>query len=217
MKINDHEIKGIIFDLDGTILDSCSIWADIDRDFFEKRGMEKPDDYSDAIGHIGLERAAVYTIKRFHLNETKEEILNEWKQGALDYYKNRVNLKPHVKEFLQYLKANNIPFCVATANDEDCYKSALVHHGIYEDFEFILEASKYQSGKDDPTIYIDAANKLGVSINECCVFEDLSLPIKTAKKAGFFCVAVKDNHAKDEEIKKRVADIYIEDFAELIK
>ena len=90
-----EKIKGIIFDLDGTILDSCSIWGDVDKEFFNKRGLEVPDDYGEAIGHIGLDKAADYTIERFNLKEKKEDIIKEWKSGVLDHYAHNVKLKPH--------------------------------------------------------------------------------------------------------------------------
>ena len=216
MVLLGKNIKGIIFDLDGTLLDSCSIWVDIDRAFFKKRGLELPSDYGEAIGHIGLDKAADYTIERFHLNEKKEDIINEWKSGVLDYYRHHVKLKPHAYEFIKMLKKEGIKFCGATANDEDCYKSALVNNGIYDDFSFILEVSSLKSSKDKPDVYYEALKRLGIEISECAIFEDLLTPIKTAKKAGFFTVAVYEESSKDEEEKKKTADIYIKDYNEIM-
>ncbi|MBO4667128.1 MAG: HAD family phosphatase [Bacilli bacterium] len=210
-----ENIKGIIFDLDGTVLDSCSIWADVDKDFFEKRGLELPSDYGDAIGHIGLDKAADYTIERFNLKEKKEDIIKEWKSGVLEHYKNVVKLKPHAYEFIKSLKKRGIKFCAATANDEDCYKSALINNGIYDDFLFILEVGSIKKGKDSPDVYLECAKRMEVEVDSCAVFEDLLTPIKTAKKAGFLTVAVYEKSCKDEEEKKKEADIYIKDFNEL--
>ena len=72
MKINDKEIDGIIFDLDGTLFDSCSMWHQIDIDFFKKRGMIIPNDYAEAIAHLGLKKAASYTKCRFNFPEQVE-------------------------------------------------------------------------------------------------------------------------------------------------
>ena len=210
-----ENIKGIIFDLDGTILDSCSIWGDVDEEFFKKRGLEVPADYGEAIGHIGLDKAADYTISRFNLNEKKEDIIKEWKSGVLEHYAHSVKLKPHAYEFIKSLKERGIKCCAATANDEDCYKSALINNGILDDFDFILEVGSFKSGKDKPDVYLEGAKRLGVKISECAVFEDLLTPIKTAKKAGFLTVAVYEATSKDEEEKKKIADIYIKDYNEL--
>ena len=210
-----EKIKGIIFDLDGTILDSCSIWGDVDKEFFNKRGLEVPDDYGEAIGHIGLDKAADYTIERFNLKEKKEDINKEWKSGVLDHYAHNVKLKPHAYEFIKSLKKRGIKCCAATANDEDCYKSALINNGIIDDFDFVLEVGSFKSGKDKPDVYFEGARRLGIKVSECAVFEDLLTPIKTAKKAGFLTVGVYEETSKDEEEKKKIADIYIKDYNEL--
>lgn len=216
MKIENKEIKGIIFDIDGTLIDSCGIWGEVDIRFFSKRNMEMPKDYQEAIGHIGLDKAADYTIGRFNLNEKKEDIIKEWKDGVLDLYANEVVLKPHVKEFLMLLKEYNIPFCAATANDEDCYKKCLERNGIFDLFDFILEVNHFKDGKDKPTIYIEAAKKLGVQINQCAVFEDLLMALNTARNAGFITCAVYEETSKEENGKKQLADFYIKDYQEII-
>ena len=216
MKIGNKEIKGIIFDIDGTLIDSCSIWGEVDIRFFSKRNMEMPKDYQEAIGHIGLDKAAEYTIKRFNLNEKKEDIIKEWKNGVLELYANEVVLKPHVKEFLMLLKEHNIPFCAATANDEDCYKKCLERNGIFDLFDFILEVNHFKDGKDKPTIYIEAAKKLGVDISNCMVFEDLLMALNTASKAGFITCAVYEQTCKEEKEKLEIANFYIKDYQELI-
>ena len=215
MYIKNKKFSGVIFDIDGTLLDSCSIWHDVDVDFFKKRGLELPDDYAMAIGHIGLDKAAIYTIERFKLNEKKEDIIKEWKDGVLSYYKYKVKTKPHVKEFLMFLKENNIPICAATANDEDCYKSALINNGIYNLFDFILEVNHFPYGKDKPDIYIHASKMLKCEINETLVFEDLLMPINTINNAGFISCAVFDESCNDEEEKKKKAYLYIKDYNEL--
>ena len=216
MKIENKEIKGIIFDIDGTLIDSCSIWGEVDIRFFSKRNMEMPKDYQEAIGHIGLDKAAEYTIKRFNLYEKKEVIIKEWKNGVLELYANEVVINPHVKEFLMLLKEHNIPFCAATANDEDCYKKCLERNGIYDLFDFILEVNHFKDGKDKPTIYIEAAKKLGVDISNCMVFEDLLMALNTASNAGFITCAVYEQTCKEEKEKLEIANFYIKDYQELI-
>lgn len=215
MIIKNRKFDGVIFDIDGTLLESTSIWHDVDVDFFKKRGMELPSDYAMAIGHLGLDKAADYTINRFNLNEKKEDIINEWKDGVLEYYKHKVKSKPHVKEFLCFLKENGIPFCAATANDEDCYRSSLERTGIYDLFDFILEVNNFPYGKERPDIYIHACERLKIKIENTLVFEDLLMPIRTLNKAGFISVGVYDKSCPDIDKVKLESFVFINDYNEL--
>lgn len=216
MIINNKEIKGVIFDLDGTLLDSLDVWTRVDEVFFNKRGLTLTKDYQDAIGHNGLDNAAEYTIKRYNLKESKESIIKEWKDGVLKAYKEEVFLKPNAKEFLLKLKNENIPFCVATANDEDCYKSALINNGVYELFDFILDVNQFKKGKDNPDIYLEAARRLNINIEDCAVVEDIIMAVRTANKVGFFTIGVYDKSSSETKELKEECDKFIMDFKELL-
>lgn len=216
MIINNKEIKGIIFDLDGTLLDSLDVWTKVDEKFFAKRGLILTKDYQDAIGHIGLDKAADYTIERYELNESKADIIKEWKEGVLKAYKEEVFLKPNVREFLLKLKSENIPFCIATANDEDCYKNALINNHVYEMFDFILNVNQFKKGKDSPDIFISALAKLDIPVENCAVFEDNLMAVRTANKVGFVTVGVYDISSSETDDLIKECDKFIYDFKELL-
>ncbi|MDY5853028.1 MAG: HAD family phosphatase [Bacilli bacterium] len=216
MLIKNHEIKGVIFDLDGTLVDSCTVWAEVDRDFFKKRNMDVPSDYSKAIAHMGLDKAAIYTKERFNLPESTDEILEEWKNLSVHRYEQDVELKSHAKEFIQYLYKNGIKLAVATANEPNCYEPCLKRHGIYEYFSFVENVRKFPNGKKTPDIYLDVANKLSLKPEECLVIEDIVVALKSAKSASFKTVAIYEKTCNEENLKKEISDIYIKDFIELI-
>lgn len=217
MKIKEYEIKGIIFDLDGTLFDSCGLWHQIDVDFFKKRGMELPNDYAKSIAHLGLTKAATYTKTRFNLPESEAEIISEWNAAAINMYTNHVNLKPYVKEYLDYLRQKGIKLAIATANSADYYMPCLIRNGIEHYFDTIWDVSKFKGSKESPEIYIKAANELGVKAYECAVFEDIPTALKTAKNAGFVTVAVDDESEQDLILeKKQNSHIFIRSFNELL-
>lgn len=218
MKINDKEIDGIIFDLDGTLFDSCSMWHQIDIDFFKKRGMIIPNDYAEAIAHLGLKKAASYTKCCFNFPETVEEIIKEWNDAAIYQYTNNVVLKPYAYEYLEYLKKNGVKLGIATANSSEYYMPCLKKNKIDHFFDYICDVSGFKGSKESPDIYLFTASKLGVSIEKCAVFEDIVQAIKTAHNAGFYTVAVDDETQKSYiEAKKQNSDLFIKSYKELLE
>lgn len=212
-----RKIKGAIFDLDGTILDSMHIWPQIDEDFLGRRGIPLPDDYIKEISTMGFHEIAIYTKERFSLSETLDEIKNEWNEMSIMAYATAIGLKAGAKEFLKLLKENGVKIAVATASNELLFMPALENNGILEYFDAFTTLAEVKNGKGSSDIYFKAAEKIGVSASECVVFEDLYDGLKAARKDGFFTVGVKENFAvvSEEEIKKE-SDIFISDFFELM-
>ena len=85
------DFKGAIFDLDGTIIDSMNVWEKIDIEFFEKRNIDMPNDYMEKVNIMSFEEAAKYTIERFNLKESKEDLIKEWNEMAIYEYSNNIN------------------------------------------------------------------------------------------------------------------------------
>ena len=123
-------IKGIIFDLDGTLLDSMDLWVRIDKEFLEKRGLEYTQDYSKAITALEIKETAIYTINRYNLKESVSEVICEWKEMAINEYKNNINLKEGVIQFLKYLKEKGIKMAIATSSSKDFFIPCLERHNI---------------------------------------------------------------------------------------
>lgn len=211
-----ERIKGAIFDLDGTLFDSLWVWEEIDKRFLSVRGLEVPPDYSKAIGAMGFKETAEYTIRRFGLNETPDRLMNEWMDMARDIYAEEIKLKPQAEEFLLALKNRGIKLAIATSSSADLYVPALKNNGIYDLFSAITDTSETR-GKDHPDIYFAAAKKMGLKANECVVFEDLPVALKSAHGGGFTTVAISDKHniSEVEEIKKFAA-YYAQGFSDLI-
>ena len=94
-------IEGAVFDLDGTLLDSSWVWEKVDEKFLGDRGFQVPDDYVDEISPLGAERAAVYTIERFGLNEDKDDIVREWMKWQKRNMQQRLYASLMRKNFLK--------------------------------------------------------------------------------------------------------------------
>ena len=206
-----------LFDMDGTILDSMGVWADVDRAFFESRGMEVPEDYAHSISGLSFRQTAVYTKERFGLPESVDEILDEWNKMCEKEYVNHVLLKADAKEYLVKLKAQGVKLAVATALPERLYRPALERNGVYHLFDAFASTDEAGERKSTGKVYLLAAERLSVKPSDCCVFEDITDGIIGAKKAGMKAVLVKDK-ANEKSIKEsmHIADAYLEAYREWI-
>ena len=207
-----------IFDLDGTLLDSMGIWEKIDEDFLGKRGIPVPTDYAKAIASLSFRETAKYTIERFHLAETEDELLEEWSRMAADEYALRVPLKPHAREYLEALKARGIKLATATSLSHRLSGPALRRCGIYDLFDAQCCTDELADGlreKRLPDIFLLAAKKLAVRPEDCVVFEDILPAVIGAKSAGMrvYCIADASSSAHAQALAD-AADGYLTDFSE---
>lgn len=207
------KIKGAIFDLDGTLFDSLWVWDEIDKRFLGKRGIEVPPDYSQAISAMGFKMSAEYTVKRFGLDEKPENLMTEWMDMSRDIYANEIKLKHRAKEFLLKLHSKGIKLGIATSSTSDLYMGALKNNGVDGLFSVIQDTTNIR-GKDFPDVYLAVARKFNLAPNECVVFEDLPVAIKSAKSGGFKTVAICDKHY-DNELES-IADCCVSGFDEMI-
>ena len=217
MKLLGHEIKAVIFDMDGTLIDSTGIWHEIDINFFAKRNMELPSDYAQHIVHLGLKQAAIFTKETYGIKESVQEIMDEWHNMSIDMYRYNVPLKLHALELLKLFKENNIKMAIATANDEPLYRPCIERLGIGEYFDEIADVNTAKEGKQSAKIYLDLAKKMCAEPQNTLVLEDMPTCVKTAFKNGFITVSVFDNASKDyDEQKINNSHLFIKDFGELI-
>ena len=217
MKLLNHEINAVIFDMDGTLIDSTGLWHEIDMLFFAKRGMELPKDYAQKIVHLGLRKAAELTRELYGVKETPDEIIHEWRQMALDMYHNDVELKPGAIALLETLKSNGLKLAIATANDAELYMPCIMRLGIGDYFDFIADVNSSKEGKNSAKIYLDLTEKMNSKPENTLVLEDMPTCIKTVYDAGFVTVAVADKASeKFDEDKKTNSHLFINNFQELI-
>jgi HAD superfamily hydrolase (TIGR01509 family) len=210
-------MKAAIFDLDGTLIDSMWIWEKIDIDYLTSKGIDLPKNFKDEISHLSFEQTAVYFKSRFNLNDSIETILSTWNRMAYNHYSNDISLKPGVMPFLNYLKNSGIKISLATSNNTTLLNAALKSTGIYEYFDSITTTDETKSNKRNPDVYLLAANKLGVSPENCIVFEDILEAVKGAKLANMTVVAVYDRSSEYQKDKLlSLSDRYIYDFKELL-
>ncbi len=185
-------IKGVIFDLDGTILDSTWVWRQIDIDFLGEYGYEVPEDYVEAIIPLTIKESAIYTKERFNIPLSIEKIIIRWNEMAKVAYEKKVQLKEGTKELLQWLKEQGICMGIATSNDAALFEPCLKNNDVFSYFHSYTEVNEVQRGKEFPDVYIKEAEKMGCKPEECLVLEDIIPALKSAKEGGFHTVGVQE-------------------------
>lgn len=209
------KIKGAIFDLDGTLIDSMGIWHTLGEKYLIWKGLTPAPDLNEQLKAMSLLQAAQYFRKEYHLADSDEAIIRQINTLIENEYRDSILLKDSAEAFLRNLKNSNVKMCIATAIERPLVEAVLIRLNIADCFCGIITCREAGFGKDRPDIYHRALELLQTSSNETVVFEDALHAIKTAKAAGFLVAAVYDKSADaDKEEIRSAADWYLNSFDE---
>ena len=211
------DIDAVIFDIDGTLIDSMWVWTDIDDKFLAKYNLTKPENFHEGMEGKSYSETAQYFLDLFPtLPHTREQLEAEWHQMAYDIYTKEMELKKGAYELICNLKKQGIKLGIATSNSRDLAEGLFIHHDIMDYFDSIWTSDEAKAGKPSPDVYLRVAESLGVHPNRCLVFEDVPKGIMAGKNAGMKVCAVEDPFSKpQEEQKRKLADYYIQDYDDI--
>lgn len=208
-------LKGIIFDADGTLIDSMHIWHDVSLRYLSRRGFEPLPGLTDLIFTMTLTEGCSYIKELYGIPDTVGQIIDDILSLIRDFYYYEVQLKPGVFEFLSGLHERGIPMVIATAGVRETLEAALARLGIRDFFDKLFFCTELSTSKREPFIYEHAAHHLGLEPSEICVFEDALYAVRTAKAAGFYVVGIADESQADkrDDIIK-TADMFFRNFTD---
>lgn len=208
-------IKGAIFDVDGTLLDTMPVWTTAGIRYLKTLGIDAEPGLAETLFKMTVDMAAEFMKKTYGLPQSLDEIRRGVLSMVEDFYFYHADFKPGARELLERLKDEGVPMSIATSTNQYCILAAFDRLGYTDYFDAILTCPEMGTHKSEPVIFFEAARLMKVEPIETYVFEDGLYAIKTAGNAGFKTVGVYDEVSKtdQDEIKAR-ADIYMKDLGE---
>lgn len=201
-------IKGVISDMDGVILDTEKLYV---RFWCEAANFcGYPMEHWHALSIRSMARPfAIERLKGYFGEDFDYYAVHDKRIELMDKYieENGIEAKKGAKALLSYLKNNGYRVALATATGIERTEKYLKQQGLYEYFDEIVCASMVEHGKPEPDIYLYAADKLGLTPQECIALEDSQNGIKSASSAGCKTVMVPDLDEPADEIKPLLYDI----------
>lgn len=202
----------LIFDFDGTLVDSMPVWAGVHINMLKSHGIEVPEGFVETITPLGNRKASEYTIK-LGVNLSLSEYIEKANEIFCYEYLNNVPLKENVKDFLNSAHMAGHTLSVLTASPhlyvDDCLKKL----GVYSLFSKVWTIEDFNLTKAQPEIYVEAAERLGTVISDCVFFDDNLTAIKTAASAGMKTVGVYDDSSRSYKAQiEKIADYYITEY-----
>ncbi len=211
------KLQGAIFDVDGTLLDSMSIWDTIGSDYLRSIGYEPRERLNEVFKNMSLLQAAEYYRHEYGVTRSVGEIMDGVNAMLERFYRYEAPLKPGAAELLARLRQADIRLCIATATDRYLVEAALERCGVLSWFDKIFTCNEVGRGKDEPVIFEAALDFLGTEKSKTIVFDDALYAVRTAKQAGFPVAAVYDVHEPAQGELRALADVYLEDLTQFFE
>ncbi|WP_373484385.1 HAD family hydrolase [Acetobacterium sp.] len=210
-------IQGMIFDLDGTLIDSMPAWQSIGSEFLKKHGITPPDDLNEIIKTMSFAESARYFIDFYGVDLTEEQVGDAINGMIRENYAKHIPLKPFVKETLDQYLNQGIKMGILTATHKSLTELVLGRFGLLDHFEFILTSGMTGLPKSQSEIYHQAVAQLELPKQHIAIFEDALYCIRAARESGCHIVGVFDEASQNdwEEIKNS-SDCAIMSFKELL-
>lgn len=216
VSINLKDYDAVIFDLDGSLVDSMWMWKAIDVEYLGRHGITPPDTLQQEIGGRSFVETAQYFKERFNIKDSIEKIGNDWNEMAWEKYTYEVPLKSGALEFLKACRDLNIKMGIASSNSKELIEQVLSVHGIRDYFVSIKSGTEIVKGKPAPDVYLAVSDELNVIPDRCLVFEDLVDGIMAGKSAGMTVIAVNDAYSAHRDTEKKdLSDFYINDYNDI--
>ncbi|MGI6212447.1 MAG: HAD family hydrolase [Anaerovoracaceae bacterium] len=206
--------RGAIFDMDGLLVDTEREYTKIWKEMAEKRGIQLPDDFEERTKGRGGEEN--YRVLESFYHEDGRKLFLEWQDQVRLRFAEAVPAKKGAAEILDFFRGQGAKIAVASSSDRDIVLDFLKKAGLAGHFDAYVCGDEVPNGKPAPDIFLRAAAELGLSPEDCYVFEDSTLGILSASSAGCVPVMVPDTLEPGPDIRKK-AKVVCRDLADAME
>ena len=211
-------MKYIIFDLDGTLIDSMPVWRGTGSGFLNNHNFPVPENLMEVVKTQTIWQTAEWFRTELGVPMEAEDIVNEIVESVVEAYRHTIPLKDGAMEYLEKMKQEGVEMCILTASEADYILPALDRLDIRKYFSHVLTCTELGEYKNDGKAYLKTMDLMGGTLEETVVFEDAYYAVKGAKSVGFPVYAVLDEVVREDDIDKikETADHYFHSYKELL-
>lgn len=209
--------RAALFDIDGTLLDSTSLWAEIPEEYLRRQGIPHREDLYEVFVNRGYGDTARYIVEKYQPDREPYAVMDSFCEIAAEKYRLGLEEKPFATAYLRHLHGAGIPCIALTSNIRKVVLPALTALGMTDYLDDVVSIHDIGLDKRTPELYHVIAGLLKVPERECVVFEDTLFAAESARQAGMRVVGVYDEMSRShwDEL-RRVASRAVHGFDELL-
>lgn len=212
----DASCLGVIFDCDGTLLDSMNVWRELEESLGKRAGVTLTKRDTDILTTLTIPECGAYFHEQFGLGSSCEEVVSMIHEFMLVYYSQRCCEREGALAFVRALAAYGVHMCVASSSPQVFLQAGMKHAGFAPYIDAILSVDDVGASKREPAIYQKAQEIMGTQTHLTWGFEDSTYAVETLRNAGFKAVGVYDcDKSGTFESLSKSATIAIRSFTEL--
>ena len=212
----EEPVEAVIFDMDGTLIDSESVYIAAMKDAAGTLGLALPLDLCHAMVGVPSHECNVMLQEHYGAGFDLVVFRSHFSISVQRQMSERVPVKPGVVELLDFLRDRGLPLAIATSAGRATAERNLGRAGLLDRFDTLATRDDVEHPKPAPDLYLEAAKRLGVAPERCVAFEDSSIGIIAAHAAGMRAVMVLDILPPTEEARAKCFHI-AEDLHEVLR
>ncbi|MFH8899351.1 HAD family hydrolase [Streptomyces coeruleorubidus] len=181
----------VIFDLDGTLVDSEPNYYEAGRQTLAEHGV-RDFGWTDHERYVGIstQETVADWIERYGLRASVEELFTAKNRRYLELARSSTRAYPEMRKFIELLAAEGVPMAVASGSSPEAIEAVLTGTGLDAHLRTVVSADEVAHGKPAPDVFLEAARRLGADPAACVVLEDAAPGAAAAHAAGMRCIAL---------------------------